>query len=140
MDNSREEIGIEEARKALGAIAESAHSQGTLTYLTRYGRPIAAVVPVGSKASAIPKSAIDAAMDAAWATLPDGFTREDARRRTVSALNAAHPHLAGLLDQARRQGEVTAQRGARERMRQYGRDTGDARTARVYERLVAEEA
>jgi antitoxin (DNA-binding transcriptional repressor) of toxin-antitoxin stability system len=102
MSNRHEEVGIEEARKNLGPIADRAHNEGTITYLTRYGRPIAAVVPVGSRASAIPDSAIDAAMDAAWPDLPEGISLSEARRRTIAALNAAHPHLADLLDQTER--------------------------------------
>jgi antitoxin (DNA-binding transcriptional repressor) of toxin-antitoxin stability system len=38
-------IGIEEARKTLGEIANRAHLSGEVTYLTRHGRAIAVVVP-----------------------------------------------------------------------------------------------
>lgn len=103
MDNRHQEVGIEEARKALGAIADSAHNEGVITYLTRYGRPIAAVIPIGSWASAVPDSAIDAAMSAAWPGLPKGISLGQARRRTIAALNAAYPHLADLLDTAERE-------------------------------------
>jgi antitoxin (DNA-binding transcriptional repressor) of toxin-antitoxin stability system len=41
-----ETVGIEQARATLGDIANRAHLQGTSTYLTRNGKPIAAVVPV----------------------------------------------------------------------------------------------
>lgn len=102
MSDRHQEMGIEEARKTLGAIADQAHDDGVITYLTRYGRSIAAVIPVGSRASAIPDSAIDAAMDAAWPGLPEGISLSEARRRTVAALNAAYPHLADLLDAAER--------------------------------------
>lgn len=102
MSDRHQEMGIEEARKTLGAIADQAHNEGVITYLTRHGRPIAAVIPVGSSASAIPDSAIDAAMDAAWPGLPEGISLSEARRRTVAALNAAYPHLADLLDAAER--------------------------------------
>lgn len=40
------EIGIEEARKSLGEIANRAELAGDITYLTRHGRAIAAVVPM----------------------------------------------------------------------------------------------
>lgn len=41
-----EEIGIEEARKNLGDIANRAHYAGRVTYITRRGQRIAAIVPV----------------------------------------------------------------------------------------------
>lgn len=100
MSDRHQQMGIEEARKTLGAIADQAHNEGVITYLTRHGQSIAAVIPVGSRASAIPNSAIDAAMDAAWPGLPEGITLSEARRRTIAALNAAYPHLADLLDAA----------------------------------------
>lgn len=40
------EIGIEQARKSLGDIANRADIGGTITYLTRNGRRVAAVVPL----------------------------------------------------------------------------------------------
>jgi antitoxin (DNA-binding transcriptional repressor) of toxin-antitoxin stability system len=40
------EIGIEQARKSLGDIANRAAIAGTITYLTRNGRRVAAVVPL----------------------------------------------------------------------------------------------
>lgn len=40
------EIGIEQARKSLGDIANRADLAGTITYLTRNGRRVAAVVPL----------------------------------------------------------------------------------------------
>ena len=40
------EIGIEQARKSLGDIANRAQLTGAITYLTRNGRRIAAVVPL----------------------------------------------------------------------------------------------
>ncbi|MEU9014230.1 type II toxin-antitoxin system prevent-host-death family antitoxin [Streptomyces sp. NPDC048479] len=103
MSQPRNDVGIEEARRTLGDIADRAHNDGQITYLTRHGRPLAAVIPVGSRSSAIPDAAIDAAMDAAWPGLPEGVSLSEARRRTIAALNAAYPHLADLLDQAERQ-------------------------------------
>ncbi|MCW2901751.1 MAG: hypothetical protein JWO67_4016 [Streptosporangiaceae bacterium] len=43
---SSEEMGIEPARKVLGPIADRARYAGQVTYLTRNGRRIAAVVPL----------------------------------------------------------------------------------------------
>lgn len=103
MSQRHEEIGIELARGQLGDIVDRAHHDGVITYLTRHGNRFAAVIPIGSRASAIPDSAIDAAMDAAWPGLPDGISLSQARRRTVAALNAAYPHLADLLDKVERQ-------------------------------------
>lgn len=40
------EIGIEQARKSLGDIANRADLAGTITYLTRNGRRIAAITPL----------------------------------------------------------------------------------------------
>jgi antitoxin (DNA-binding transcriptional repressor) of toxin-antitoxin stability system len=40
------EIGIEEARKSLGDIANRAALAGQITYLTRNGKRIAAIVPM----------------------------------------------------------------------------------------------
>lgn len=138
MSRSSEEIGIEEARKTLGAIADRAHNEGTTTYLTRHNQRIAAVIPVGCRASAVPDSVIDAAMDAAWPGLPDGMTIGEARRRTVAALNAAYPHLPDLLDKAERDAIAPVMEAACERIRQYGVDTGDRQTAAAYERLLRE--
>lgn len=91
---------LEQARGSIGKIANSAHLEGRITYLTRNGKSVAAVVPVGSKGSALPDSVIDAAMEAAWPGLPECMTLDEARRRTVAALNAASTHLADLLDKA----------------------------------------
>src|SRR4051812_9729221 len=44
-------IGIEEARKTLGEIANRADLSGEVTYLTRHGRAIAAVVPTSKPSS-----------------------------------------------------------------------------------------
>lgn len=43
---STNEIGIEQARKELGPRADAAHHRGEITYLTRYGRRYAAIVPI----------------------------------------------------------------------------------------------
>lgn len=118
MNPEPEQTGIEDARKALGPIADRAHNEGVITYLTRYGRPIAAIVPVGSRATALPDSAIDAAMAAAWPGLPKGVSLDEARRRTIAALNAAYPHIADLLDRAEQKAiaDADALPGALERM------------------------
>lgn len=85
-------------------LAERAHESGEIFYLTRDGRALAAVVPVGVKATACPPSALEAAYDAAFPGLPRGMTEGEARRRLTAALNAAYPHLADLLDAAERRG------------------------------------
>ncbi len=51
--SSHQEVGIETARPQLGDLANQAHYGGTISYLTRNGRRVAAIVPVGSQASAL---------------------------------------------------------------------------------------
>lgn len=142
MDQRPQEIGIENARKTLGPIADRAHNQGQITYLTRNNQRIAAIIPVGSRATALPAAILDAAMDAAWPGLPAGMTMGEARRRTTAAINAAYPHVADLLDRAERDGEKTAAEtqlaAVCARIREHGEQTGDMETALTYERLVLE--
>jgi hypothetical protein len=45
-DDNVDEIGIHEARKILGPLANRAHLAGRITYLTRNGTRIAAIVPL----------------------------------------------------------------------------------------------
>lgn len=85
-------------------MAERAHYIGEVTLLTQDGRPLAAVVPMGVRATACPPSALKAAYDAAFSGLPRGMTEEEAKRRLTAALNAAYPHLADLLDVAEERG------------------------------------
>ncbi|MEW2393089.1 hypothetical protein AB0933_32485 [Streptomyces venezuelae] len=87
------ELGIEEVRAQVGDLVDDAHYEGTVTHITRRGRRLASIVPVGVKASSIPDTAIDAAFDAAWPGLPDGISMSEARRRIIAALNAAYPHM-----------------------------------------------
>lgn len=105
MTTNYREIGLEKARSKIGPLARAAHYAGTITYLTEHRKRIAAIVPVGSAASAIPKSAIDAGMEAAWSELPKCMTLDEARRRTIAIINAVHPYLAELVDDAERRGE-----------------------------------
>jgi antitoxin (DNA-binding transcriptional repressor) of toxin-antitoxin stability system len=42
---SKKEVGVEQARKILGDLADAAYHHGEITILTRYGRPYAAIVP-----------------------------------------------------------------------------------------------
>lgn len=46
MGMTTQEIGLREARAEIGDIANRAYISGEVTYLTRNGRPIAAVAPV----------------------------------------------------------------------------------------------
>lgn len=48
------QVGIEDARKFLGDIANRAHMSGTVTLLTRRGKNIAAVVPITAATAAAP--------------------------------------------------------------------------------------
>jgi hypothetical protein len=101
--------------KCCGHIQDAAglaHNGGKISYLTLGGRRMAAVVPVGGQASAVPASSLDAAYKAAFPGLPEGMTEEDARQRLNAALNAAFPHLADLLDKAFREGAGTAASGS----------------------------
>lgn len=99
-----EYVSLENARPKLGKLADEAHGDGKISYLTRHGYPVAAIVPVGSKASALPDSVLDAAYRVAFPGLPAGMTEDDARRRLTAALNATHGHLADILDRAFREG------------------------------------
>ena len=103
--NSRPEyVPLEQARSKLGKMADAAHGDGKISYLTRHGTAVAAIVPVGMKASALPSSVIDAAYDAAFPGLPEGMTEGEAKRRLTAALNATHGHLADILDRAFQEG------------------------------------
>lgn len=104
MTTRPEYVPLEQARGRLGKLADEAHNDGRISYLSRHGRAVAAIVPVGMKASALPASSIDAAYDAAFSGLPDGMTEEEARRRLTAALNATHGHLAAILDRAFQEG------------------------------------
>jgi hypothetical protein len=73
----------------------------------------------------INRDALDAAVDAAFPGLPADMTMDEARRRVAKALEAAFPRIErAVLD------------GACERIRDFGRDTGDPQTARAYERTA----
>jgi antitoxin (DNA-binding transcriptional repressor) of toxin-antitoxin stability system len=96
-------------------LAERAHENGEIFYLTRDGQPLAAVVPVGMKATAIP-GALDAAYDAAFPGLPGDMTEGQARRRLAAALNAAYMHYADGLERAEQYG---AQRAMSEAWRRF---------------------
>lgn len=85
-------------------MAERAHYVGEVTHLTQDGRPLAAIVPMGVRATACPPSALEAAYDAAFPGLPHGMTEGEAKRRLTAALNAAYPHLADLMDSAEERG------------------------------------
>ena len=54
-----EEVGIEEARKNLGDIANRAHYAGQVTYITRRGQRIAAIVPANRAAQEKPMTRQD---------------------------------------------------------------------------------
>lgn len=115
MRKQPEYVTLEEARPKIGDIAKSAH-EGRITYLTRYGRPLAAVVPVGSTATALPESVLQAAYDAAFPGLPHGMEEDEAKRRLTAALNATHGHLADILDRAFTEG---AERAVSESWRRF---------------------
>ena len=115
MKKQPEYVTLEDARAKLGDIAKQAHN-GQITYLTRYGRPLAAVVPVGSTATALPDSILKAAYDAAFPGLPHGMEEGEAKRRLTAALNATHGHLADILDRAFTEG---AQRAVSEAWRRF---------------------
>jgi antitoxin (DNA-binding transcriptional repressor) of toxin-antitoxin stability system len=104
MSSKPEYVPLEQARAKLGKLADEAHNDGKISYLTRHGKAIAAVVPVGSRASALPASIIDAAYDAAFPGLPKDMTEGEAKRRLTAALNATHGHLADILDRAFQEG------------------------------------
>lgn len=88
-------------------LAERAHENGEIFYLTRDGRALAAVVPVGMKAVPVP-AALDAAYDAAFPGLPGSMTEGEARRRLTAALNAAYGHYADALEEAEQYGAKKA--------------------------------
>lgn len=49
------EMGIEDARKVLGDLARAARDEGTVTYLTSHGSPVAAIVPLGTSPAGGPR-------------------------------------------------------------------------------------
>lgn len=103
-------VDLTVAQERLSKIVDLAHDLGRITYVTRDGRPLAAIVPVGFKATFASPAALDAAYDAAFPGLPRGMTEEEARRRLRAALNASYSHMADALEEAE-------QRGAREALR-----------------------
>lgn len=96
-------------------LAERAHGNGEIFYLTRDGHALAAVVPVGVRSTAVP-GALDAAYDAAFPGLPGGMTEGEARRRLTAALNAAYMHYADGLEKSEQYG---AQRAMSEAWRRF---------------------
>lgn len=67
------EIGIEQARKTLGDIASKAQYAGQITYLTRNGRRVAAIVPL----ERIMQTTTYDTAQAVQALMADGFSRGD---------------------------------------------------------------
>ncbi|WP_432041007.1 type II toxin-antitoxin system prevent-host-death family antitoxin [Streptomyces chartreusis] len=63
--NERHEIGLREARKELGDLAAAAQHGDRVTYLTRHGKAVAAVVPAAAarSVSAMQREAERAALD-----------------------------------------------------------------------------
>jgi hypothetical protein len=116
MTKQPEHVPLESARGKLGKLADQAHNHGEITYLTRHGRALAAIVPVGCKATALPSDTLRAAYDAAFPGLPEGLTEEEAKRRLTAALNATHGHLADILDRAFTEG---ARRAVSESWRRF---------------------
>lgn len=85
-------------------LARRAHENGEVFYLTDQSRTLAAIVPVGMKATAMPGGTLDAAYDAAFPGLPGNMTEGEAKRRLTAALNAAYPHLADAMESAEQRG------------------------------------
>lgn len=110
-----QEVPIEGCCDRTGELAERAHQNGEIFYLTRDGHALAAVVPVGMKSTAVP-GALDAAYDAAFPGLPEEMTEDDARRRLTAALNAAYMHYADGLEKSEQYG---AQRVMSEAWRRF---------------------
>jgi antitoxin (DNA-binding transcriptional repressor) of toxin-antitoxin stability system len=88
---SSKEVGIEQARKTLGDLADAAHHRGEVTYLTKYGRPYAAIVPV----SLVPQESVMSV------TLYE--TNSDllviARGKDAWSLHLAGDHMEGMFAQ-----------------------------------------
>jgi hypothetical protein len=97
-------------------LARRAHENGEVFYLTDRSQTLAAIVPVGSKASAMPGGLLDTAYDAAFPGLPGEMTEGEAKRRLTAALNAVYPHLADAMERAERHG---AQRAMSEAWRRF---------------------
>lgn len=100
-------------------LAKRAHENGEIFYLTEDGRPLAAVVPVGMRAVAVP-GALDAAYDAAFSGLPGDMTEGEAKRRLTAALNASYLHYADALEKSEQYG---AQRAMSEAWRTFELNT-----------------
>lgn len=73
---ARNEIGVEDARKTLGLLADAAHHHGQITILTRHRKPYAAIVPISLVPEEIPVPISIAALAA----------QLDAPRQDVEAL------------------------------------------------------
>jgi len=116
MKKQPEYVSLEGARAKLGKLADDAHEHGQITLLTRHGKAVAAIVPVGVKATALPDGILQAAYDAAFPGLPGYMTEGEAKRRLTAALNATHGHLADILDRAFQEG---AQRAVSESWRRF---------------------
>jgi hypothetical protein len=76
-------------------------------------------------AHVVPAAVIDAAVDAAFPGLPKSMSPEEARRRVIRALESAYPAIAKA---------VLSEASAN--IVDLGRQTGDAQTARAYERAA----
>ena len=85
-----EEVGLLEARTLLGQLATAAHSEDQVTYLTRHGRRVAAVVSADSA-----RSLQHLPTDSAGST-EDGRLREQA-----AALALAAQQLVDVLEDSR---------------------------------------
>lgn len=88
-------------------LAERAHENGEIFYLTRDSNTLAAIVPIGRRAVAVP-GALDAAYDAAFPGMPGAMTEGEAKRRLAAALNAAYTHYADALEKAEQYGAQQA--------------------------------
>lgn len=78
-------IGIEQARKTLGDLVNQAQYSHTITYLTRNGRPVAAIVPLER---IMQTTATYDTTQAAQALMADGFSRGDVLATIDSCISA----------------------------------------------------
>lgn len=92
----RQDVPVQGCCDRTGELADRAHENGEVFYLTRNGRRLAAIVPVGNQSTAAPEGALAAAREAGFGDLPHVLDEAEVRRRLTAALNAAYPHMADL--------------------------------------------
>ncbi len=127
---SANEIGIEQARKSLGDLADAAHHRGQVTIITRHGRAYAAITPIKEPAmtpAAIAaqikslygdlKTALDTDLDTVLSNLADAELDAELDAQLDADLHAVLTNLADA--------QFNAADAVRQIMQQTSGDTAD---------------